>query len=325
MITHTKIVCFATSGDGVKIVACVENGGIIISQDSGLNWQRTLDDRHFWQSAASSTNGVRLAASTSNGLIYTSSNSGISWNLCAIPPVRLTNVALSGDGSKLVVGVCGDHKITPVVFGSPLEKTMVDSSGKRFTLGSQEKPGPINTSSDLGVTWVASPTQKLWTGVAVSADGNTIVVCAKEGSYISSNSGVTWTPRRDLRPLSNIVLSGNGRTFIATADIMDEGLVLLRQLCTYTLGCMPLPEPISLTDKSCCICFVSYDKESAESVIPMYINPCGHTVCKNCASTGLLQDCPMCRKKIVKYEPITPLDLDGYSGKKLFFGGRAGW
>jgi len=74
---------------------------------------------------------------------------------------RLTVLASSADGTKLVAGVYEDY---------------------------------IYTSKDSGATWTQTGTQQTWQAVASSADGKNLVAAAYEGyMYTSKDSGATWT------------------------------------------------------------------------------------------------------------------------------------
>ncbi len=60
----------ASSADGTKLVAVVQNGQIYTSTDSGFTWTPRDSDRN-WKSVASSSDGTKLVAGVDGGPIYT--------------------------------------------------------------------------------------------------------------------------------------------------------------------------------------------------------------------------------------------------------------
>ena len=67
----------ASSADGIKLVAVVQNTQIYTSIDSGVNWN-PRESARSWQSVASSADGTKLVAVVNGGLIYTSAGTTIS-------------------------------------------------------------------------------------------------------------------------------------------------------------------------------------------------------------------------------------------------------
>ena len=136
---------------GTKLVACVWNGQIYTSTDSGVNWT-ARDSSRTWRGVASSSDGLKLVAYVYNGQIYTSTDSGANWT----PRDSIRNwygVASSSDGSKLVA--C-------------------------------DNGGQIYTSTDAGTNWTPRGSNKNWYGVASSSDGSKLVAVDNGGQIYTS-------------------------------------------------------------------------------------------------------------------------------------------
>jgi photosystem II stability/assembly factor-like uncharacterized protein len=331
-------VSVASSRNGKNLVACEYNGHIYTSSDFGATWTQRGEPR-IWMCIASSETGDNLVACEYGGHIYTSSNSGETWTQRGHSS-RWRSVASSYDGSKLCACEMYEDVYTSSDFGATWTLckdvnffTDIASSKdgiKLVACGQIQERGDnfVYISSDAGENWmvhvVASVKDCSVTGVALSHDGAKLVVCCEKNIYISSDSGNTWTIyKQGVREgrLSNVRLSGDGNKLCV---FWSDGHSKIQILMSQT-GCVPLPVPISLENKSCCVCFETYNIESADPdtphIKPMYIKPCGHTICKNCSDMLLTPKCPTCRVDIYGFEEISPLQLDGYPGKKIFWGG----
>ncbi len=203
----------ASSADGTKLVAGDWQGSVYSSADSGATWTtHTINGSRHWRSIVSSTDGTRLAAifDYKSSSIFTSADGGTSWSEHALPATNQfwESLAMSGDGSKLAIGV--------------------DS-------------GPIYLSSDYGVTWrkvTNLNTNGGWYGLAISSDGNTIVASDNYGVspdtngyvYVSHDGGTTWQEQAslgkrywgDLNSSTFISTSSDGQT-IAVASYYGPG------------------------------------------------------------------------------------------------------
>lgn len=70
----------------------------------------------------------------------------------------------------------------------------VASSLDGRTLVATTAGGPLYTSTDSGVTWVARDSSRSWSEAACSGDGSFMAAAVYGGSiYVSSDSGITWT------------------------------------------------------------------------------------------------------------------------------------
>ncbi len=174
----------ASSSDGTKLVACVYNGQIYTSTNSGVTWTAQTSGSQQWSGVASSADGTKLVACTSvsAGLIYTSTDSGATWT-ARTSGHSWGGVASSSDGTKLVAW-CGQ--------------------------------GQIYTSSDSGATWTARASSQNWYGVASSSDGTKLVACVNGGQiYTSSDSGVTWVTQASSQNWRGVASSSDGTKLVA--------------------------------------------------------------------------------------------------------------
>jgi hypothetical protein len=218
----------AGSADGTRLVALVSakydpthptntvpwDGGIYLSTDSGASWQvgGTGGTNNFsWAAVASSADGNTLAGlSVTNQrpptppfrVLLLSRDAGASWNRANLPKFFLTSIAISADGSKLVVGATdtggttGDHLFTSAdsgatwtdqagapqgKFGGLFWKSVASSAdGTKLVLGSNG--GGLYTSADSGVTWQQN-FPGAWNAVASSADGRELVALNNDIIY----------------------------------------------------------------------------------------------------------------------------------------------
>jgi hypothetical protein len=170
---NTYWTCIASSSDGTKLAAAVDNfgsGGIYTSTDSGLTWTHTSGPNAYWGSIVSSSDGTILAAAANGGFIYTSANSGLTWTQTSAPSAYWSFIASSSDGTKLAA-----------VFANT---------------GGTGTSGAIYTSTDSGLTWTQTSAPELyWFSIASSSDGSKLAAAVANGGgiYTSTNSGLTWT------------------------------------------------------------------------------------------------------------------------------------
>src|SRR5207253_1446607 len=100
-----------------------------------------------WQSIASSADGSRLIAVARSGEELTSTDTGVTWTPRSTGSFRWEAVASSGYGYKLVA--VGHYS-------------------------------QIYTSSDSGATWRPSGSERFWSSVASSLDGDKLVAVADQ-------------------------------------------------------------------------------------------------------------------------------------------------
>jgi len=159
----------ASSADGTKLVAVVNEGGIYTSADAGTTWKSNNAAAQFpyWRCVASSADGSLMAAGIggNGGPIYTSTNFGAAWTSNSLPRQVWAALASSADGSRLIAA------------GYPA----------------------IYISTNSGTTWVSNNTPRLsWRAVASSADGCALVAGVYGGGIWISQS--TPTPQLNIAP-----------------------------------------------------------------------------------------------------------------------------
>lgn len=106
--------------------------------------------------------------------VYISSNYGASFSFTGISSDYLSEVAISSDGSKMVIAM------------------------QYLPINSLPTPGDLYISTDYGSTWTMSnATQRAWEKILISDDGTKLVGISVDNGvynlYLSSNSAATWT------------------------------------------------------------------------------------------------------------------------------------
>ena len=171
------------SSDATYLAVTEYGGGILTSNDGGVNWTRTDAPVGLWQAIASSADGTHLAAveqtgpSSPPGNIYTSSDAGATWSLTSAPGANWSSIASSADGTHLVASSSHPDITNTVV----PQITYV---------------GAIYISLDGGVTWSKTSEQGPASQVAISAAGirvaaafPTIVGGVDVESFVQGESG----------------------------------------------------------------------------------------------------------------------------------------
>lgn len=227
----------ASSADGTKLVAAVDNSHLHTSTDSGLTWTaRMTDYNRNWSSVASSEDGSKLVAVSQTtfypggaGLIFTSADSGMTWTARMTDSARYwRSVASSADGTKLLAVTIGEYQgglytstnsgVTWTTRELNPNWSSVASSADGEKLVAVVYGGQIYTSTDSGTTWTARDSSRNWRSVASSVDGIKLVAAVNGGQlYTSSNSGVTWTARMtdSNRYWSSVASSADGTKLLA--------------------------------------------------------------------------------------------------------------
>lgn len=235
-------IALASSSDGIKLVAAVQEGLIYTSTDSGATWT-ARDSVRRWSGLASSSDGSKLVATVEGGWIYTSTDSGATWT--ARDSVRnWTAVTSSSDGTKLVATARADQIFTSSNSGvswTPRDSVRLwravasSSDGSKLAAVVYGNPGNIYTSVDSGATWTVRATDlnKYWQGIAMSSDGSKLVASSYTGAvYTSQDSGATWTSINSIQSAYGVALSADGTKLVVTGS----GYI-------YTSGSPPIPTP----------------------------------------------------------------------------------
>lgn len=200
----------ASSADGTKLVATVQNDYIYRSADSGTTWSElTGAGLHPWGDIASSADGTVLVAahgaySPAYSYLRVSTDSGTTWSEltgAGLHPWR--SIAVSEDGTKMAA-----------------------------VTNENSTDGYVYTSADSGLTWTehTSAGFRDWSDVTMSDDGTNIVAIAYAGSNLaySTNGGVSWTVGKigggNSPGLSHVASSSDGAiVFVATAAHAQAG------------------------------------------------------------------------------------------------------
>lgn len=220
----------ASSASGQKLAAvgndfqplhapnATASGTVWTSADGGVNWAElnTLGKppSKAWVSIASSADGTKLAVVGIAAGIWTSADSGATWMNNDLPQyfpdiskTEFVSVSMSADGSRMVAATLYTDGGTGV-------------DGRIFTY---EQTAGLPFGQGTWTQQASSTSIHMWRGVAMSADGNTLVAAAyqdsqatDEGVYVSTDHGVTWTKK--LSPAATtayrVAISADGKNMI---------------------------------------------------------------------------------------------------------------
>ncbi len=211
----------ASSADGARLVAVVNNGQIYTSTDSGATWT-ARDSIRNWYAVTSSADGSKLSAVVYGGQIYTSTDSGISW-IARETARNWTSIASSSDGSRLVATVSTgfiytstDSGITWTQRATSLAWQSAASSADGLRLVAVTNGGQIWTSVNGGTVWTARAAALSWYAAASSSDGTRLVAVVNGGQiWTSTDLGVTWTARESARSWQSVASSADGLKLVA--------------------------------------------------------------------------------------------------------------
>jgi len=212
----------ASSADGSKLAASGKpqlssTGSFYTSTNAGVTWisNNVPVAVASGDSLVSSADGCKLAVLSQQSppfigpLFLTSTNSGANWMTNNLPGGIWRSVALSADGTRLIVAGLGICLSTN--FGGNWTSTNSLSSEAVSIASSAEGAELaaicgqlIFVSTNLGMTWVQTDAPATnWISIASSADGSRLVAVAGGSSgflkvyngpiYTSTNSGATWT------------------------------------------------------------------------------------------------------------------------------------
>jgi len=215
---------------------------VYASSDFGRTWTLQTSVGSWGTLVASSDGSHMLTLDGGGGITNSSSDFGATWstheplsNSNGDPNnFQFTPVALSGDGSHLVVFEYGYTIHTSADFGMKWKSydlvhdwTSVTTSfdGKRLVaIGNRNGDGMIYTSSNFGITWkqqISSGSGPL-NHVVSSKDGSHLATTAVKGQiYISTDFGENWTPSGPIGWWTSITSSSDGRYLAATRSETD--------------------------------------------------------------------------------------------------------
>lgn len=194
----------ASDSTGQLLVACISNGKIWASDNTGGIWIETSATTQEWSSITSDSNGQNLAACAYGGEIWYSLNYGSTWTASNAPsPSNWTSIASNLYGDKLVACIAGGGIYYSINYGSTW--TASSASNQSWSSVASDSSGNnlvacvngagIYTSNNGGADWVetSAPTST-WTSVASGSDGQFLVACISYGTIRRSvDGGLNWT------------------------------------------------------------------------------------------------------------------------------------
>ena len=228
----------AASTDGRRLVASAYLGHLYTSTDFGNTWILRETSRQ-WGAVSSSADGEKLAAIDENSgtpRLYTSVDAGLTWILRNSAPGCLV-IKISQDGTKMM-GIAADGRCyTSTDFGTNwgargsigVWSRQMASSADGIKLAAVHHDyipasngairGVICTSQDSGNSWFIRESNRHWSAIASSADGNTLVATEEGGQiHLSRDSGVTWTVRAPIQSWWSIACSADGSKLVAGGE-----------------------------------------------------------------------------------------------------------
>ncbi len=186
----------AMSADGRRLVLAVPGDMLFISSDGGETWAPRESVRD-WQAVASSADGskvIAVAHHETGAAVYVSHDFGLTWTNPPMSPftdyTRWDAVVSSADGARFVV-----------------------ASRRPFFWGS----GAIRFSRDGGATWEAWTTADDLLSMALSGNGNTILIGRTGGVMISDDFGLSLRWTLHAPDIIGLASSSDGRTLTAAS------------------------------------------------------------------------------------------------------------
>jgi photosystem II stability/assembly factor-like uncharacterized protein len=215
-------VSICSSGNGTILVACVENGGIYKSVDSGNNWELIYDSSTIsFRSVCCSDNGNIIFASSNNQIRY-SNNSGVTWvilpsdytdcySICCSPNGDIFFVVIKVDDNTIIYKNTANGNVWSSV-SVPLTSLSLGTNGDASSLpptnfkiccysGASQLVAcvandGIYTTSTNNINWVSISTQiinKNWSSINCSSLGQYMFASYENGGiYRSIDFGKTW-------------------------------------------------------------------------------------------------------------------------------------
>jgi hypothetical protein len=236
------------SADGRKLYAGSLGWIFGFSTNSGSTWVTNTEPQYgsqfgSWIRIAASADGTKLAAVNYNAY-WISTNSGATWTSNVVAGVSFFwSVAMSADGTKLVIADGHDNTPGLIYFSTNCGATLTPSQsptnywtglaasadGTRFYAFEQNTSpsgnyGLIYASTNSGMSWTltGAPTNNNWWGaIASSSDGSKLIAsCVGHagGIYTSTNCGATWTSNAaPYLEFTSVASSADGTRLVAAA------------------------------------------------------------------------------------------------------------
>jgi hypothetical protein len=212
---------------------------MVVSYGFAQSWTQTSAVAYDVISIASSADG-NIIMTVGSATPVVSTNRGVTWHpFPSIPPpgyvFGLTQIAMSGDGSKVIANyyylsvgtVCVSMDLANSWYKTSLQNCgaiAISKDGSKLFAGITG--GLIYESTNFGTNWfsIGAP-NKTWSCLAVSADGTKIAAGASS-DRIYTNSGLVWaatsSPSNSWYSIAastdgnNLVATGSGGTFVST-------------------------------------------------------------------------------------------------------------
>ena len=203
--------------------ACGAGVGVNYGSSAGLSWSSnsmpTVTSTGYRASVAISAAGQYQIASV--GGFWISSNYGESWSATPITS-GAQFAAISANGQYMavsinnVINVSSNYgstftPITTLQATTNWEGVAISASGQ-YMVAVAYDTSKLYVSSNYGVTWTVSATQKQYIGVSISASGKYIIATTVDTPQISSNYGLTFSNISSLGSLYSYAsaISANG-------------------------------------------------------------------------------------------------------------------
>jgi len=183
---------------------CGSGAGVNYGASAGLTWSSNSMPT---VTASGNSSSVAVAAAgqyqiAAVGGFWISSNYGESWSATSTTSgAQICAISASGQYMALsinnVINVSSNYgtTFTPI---TTLQVTtgwvgLAMSANGQYMVANAYDTSKLYVSSNYGVTWTVSLTQKQWTGVSMSASGKYIIATTVDVPQISSNYGLTFS------------------------------------------------------------------------------------------------------------------------------------
>ncbi|MBZ0201849.1 MAG: T9SS type A sorting domain-containing protein [Ignavibacteria bacterium] len=193
VLGYRNVNAFTISGNNV--LAGVENYGIYLTSNNGINWTQTTFNIHsVW---ALAVNGNNVFAGTYPGGVFLSTDSGTNWSQTSLSSQTIYSLAVSGNYIFAGTWLNGVYITTDngtIWTQTALNNRVVFSlavSGNNIFAGTWTNG--VYLSTDNGNNWSQTSLNNL-SIFSLAANGNTIFAGTDHhGIYFSTNNGTNWT------------------------------------------------------------------------------------------------------------------------------------
>jgi len=233
-----------SSADGVHLAACVSNGEIYTSDDSGMTWtNRESGGRLGWACVTVSGDGSVIVAGVYGRRLYASWDRGISWTVLSAPARYWTSIRTSFDGKHIIASDGfselyssadgGQTWLSETATGGdrPYKHSIAVTPDGRYVASAWGGSGMIRISDDYGATWAVRSVAGVrnWSGIATSIDGVHLFAVEQGGGiWVSGDRGLSWTvlSTAGTRNWFSIAASADGN--VLAAAVLGGGIWVSR-------------------------------------------------------------------------------------------------